>query len=151
MLLEAMGIARSIVTSALEEREKAGIKIRQPLSVLRIPEDSALSEELFSIIADELNVKRIEKKGSTVTLDVTITEELREEGVIREVRRALQGARKVANLKPLDIAEHAVVTLATQDKDIVTTYLAQLARETRVRHIEIETHGTNGSISAIIR
>src|SRR5262249_27599630 len=56
-LIEAMGVARSVVTSALEEREKAGIKIRQPLSSLSIPADSQLPEELFSILADELNVK----------------------------------------------------------------------------------------------
>src|SRR6185369_6126974 len=44
LLLEAMGVARSIVTSALEEREKAGIKIRQPLATLSIPADSKLPE-----------------------------------------------------------------------------------------------------------
>src|SRR5262249_29619726 len=152
MLLEAMGVARSIVTSALEEREKAGIKIRQPLSRLSIPENSTLPEELFSILADELNVKRVVKHGETVALDTAITEDLRQEGVLREVRRALQGARKTANLKPSDLAKKATLKISNQDEVFIKAHAEELKQLARVEVLDIEARGfiKSGEVSAII-
>ena len=152
LLLEAMGVARSIVTSALEEREKAGIKIRQPLAMLSIPADSALPEELFSILADELNVKGVEKKGASVCLDLTITEDLRKEGVLREVRRALQAARKTANLKPSDMANKAVINVSSMDAEVVEANQDELKTLARVHELTIKTHDhlSSGGPSAII-
>lgn len=137
LLIEAMGVARSIVTSALEERERAGIKIRQPLAMLSIPENAALPESLFSILADELNVKRVEKKGEEIVLDTSITEELRSEGLVREARRALQGARKNANLKPSDIVHRAVVSVSPDDRDAVLHGVEELKQLARVENLQI--------------
>jgi isoleucyl-tRNA synthetase len=100
-LLDAMTAARSVVTAALEAREKAGIKIRQPLSTLFIPETVNLNAELLSIIASEINVKTVTfTKESVIALDTEISETLKEEGFVRELIRAIQSARKDAGLSP---------------------------------------------------
>src|SRR3989344_2704077 len=92
------------------ERRKANIRVRQPLASLSIAQDlvpkSPAKNELFSILADELNVKEI-KAGDglpahSVVLDTELTPALRAEGVRREVIRILQDLRKEAGLKPKD-------------------------------------------------
>ena len=109
-LVNAMAEARRVVTLALEAREKANIKVRQPLSVTRIPSmifsELPDVEALLAIIAEEINVKTIEivagLAAGTVELDTTITPELKEEGFVRDLVRAIQGARKDAGLSPQD-------------------------------------------------
>jgi isoleucyl-tRNA synthetase len=98
--IQAMRDARTVVTSALEAREKAGIKVRQPLALLTIPAASTLPAEYLAIVADEVNVKKVEKKGDAVTLDTTITPELKEEGEVRDLVRSIQQYRKEQGLKP---------------------------------------------------
>lgn len=105
-LEEGMAKVREIVTQALAERAKAGIKVRQPLLSLKLKNSKIkIDEELLDLIKDEVNVKEIlfdDKIGSEVKLDLDITPELREEGLIREIIRNIQGMRKEANLKPKD-------------------------------------------------
>jgi isoleucyl-tRNA synthetase len=92
---------RDIVTQALEARSKANIKVRQPLSSLIIKEN--ISSELCAIIADEVNVKEVSintEQTEDVVLDTHITQELKEEGIARDIIRAIQDARKKENLIP---------------------------------------------------
>ena len=57
-LLEDMVSVREIVTKALELRQKAGIKVRQPLKNLKIKnKKSKFGEELVELIKDEIHVK----------------------------------------------------------------------------------------------
>ncbi len=105
-LEEGMAKVREIVTQALAERAKAGVKVRQPLLSLKLKDPKIkIDEELLDLIKDEVNVKEIifdDKIGSGMELDLNITPELREEGLIREIIRNIQGMRKEANLKPKD-------------------------------------------------
>ncbi len=108
-LLFAMEEARSIASQALERRSHEDIKVRQPLSTLRVNHhlpgsvsDASLLEE---IIKDEVNVKKIEWSADipfTVELDTTLTRELHEEGFVRDLVRAIQDKRKDAGLVPND-------------------------------------------------
>lgn len=100
-VLSQMAQARDIVTHALEARDKAGIKVRQPLSSLNIG-NATLSQEYLDIIADEVNVKTV-ALGGTFGLDIEITEELKEEGLVRDLIRAIQALRKEAGLRPGDV------------------------------------------------
>lgn len=100
VLLDTMVEVRQLVTQALEARDKAGIKVRQPLALLTIPSSSKLPEEFFVLIADEVNVKRVEKRGNVLVLDVEISEELKEEGYVRDTIREIQVFRKESGLKP---------------------------------------------------
>ena len=93
---------RNIVVLALAERNKAGIKVRQPLLELRIKNFELEKEkELLKLIEEEVNVKKI-TFGKTLKLNTKITPELKEEGLIREIVRQIQDMRKKTGLKPQD-------------------------------------------------
>jgi isoleucyl-tRNA synthetase len=92
----------------LDARQKAGIKVRQPLNRLEIVAGE-LTNEYLDIIKDELNIKNIKyilkiKIGIyKVTLDEKITPELKQEGDYREFVRGVQDMRKKMGLTPSDI------------------------------------------------
>ena len=73
-ILSDMADARAIVTQALEARDKAGLKVRQPLASLSIPTSSKLGVEYLLILADEVNVKIVRKMGSDLALDTNMTD-----------------------------------------------------------------------------
>ena len=120
-LEEKMQKIREIAAAALAKRAESGIKVRQPLNELRIgnrdsiygseggKEDKVLfdyyelrnEKELLNLIKEEVNIKKI-TFGKTLKLDTKITQELKEEGIIREIIRNIQEMRKNANLKPKD-------------------------------------------------
>ncbi len=105
-LLTAMERTRDIVTKALEARAKANIKVRQPLAALTVRGGAGeVGSEFIPLILDELNVKKVRFDGSIadeVLLDTNITPALRKEGLVRELIRAVQDARKEAGLNPSD-------------------------------------------------
>lgn len=100
---EEMKEARNVVTFALEARSKANIKVRQPLKTLVIKKH--IPEDYRSIIADEINVKEVLIDSNLefeIKLDVLVTEELKEEGLLRELARSIQDKRKEAGCSPTD-------------------------------------------------
>ena len=103
-LPDQMKQVRKIVELGLSKRKDSQIKVRQPLSELKI-KNTNLSEEFLELIRDELNVKRItvdENLASEVELDTNFTLELIEEGRVRDAIRAIQDIRKEKGLKPGD-------------------------------------------------
>jgi len=101
-LEDKMTEVREIVTKGLSKRTELGIKVRQPLQGLRITNYKLRrEEELLELIKDEVNVKEI-TFGKTLKLDAKITEELKEEGQVREFIRQVQQLRKNAELTPKD-------------------------------------------------
>ncbi len=102
-----MRSAREIVSKALEARDTAKIKVRQPLATLTVPESVKLADEYIAIIADEVNVKKI-LTGQDIALDTNITHDLRQEGMLRDVVRDIQAFRKESNLHPKDQGTYTV-------------------------------------------
>ncbi|KKU98527.1 MAG: Isoleucine-tRNA ligase, partial [Candidatus Wolfebacteria bacterium GW2011_GWE1_48_7] len=93
-----MAEVRSLISLGLQMRATAKIKVRQPLARVSI-KAPINNQELQDIIKDELNVKEviIDKELATeVGLDTQISEELRSEGMAREVVRFIQEMRKEA-------------------------------------------------------
>ncbi|MBR2994519.1 isoleucine--tRNA ligase [Candidatus Saccharibacteria bacterium] len=104
-ILDNMARTRQIITDALSLRMQKSdseeqIKIRQPLSKLTY-DGEKLNSFYENIIAEEVNVKAVEN-SKQFTLDKTLTKELLEEGRAREIIRAVQSARKHANLRQDD-------------------------------------------------
>lgn len=98
--LEAsMETVMSVVEKGHAARKLGNIRLRQPLSALTITED--LSEELKSILQEELNVKSV-VVGTEFSLDTNLTQELIAEGTARDLMRDIQGARKKLGLSPKD-------------------------------------------------
>jgi len=101
-LNQKMEKIREIVSLTLAERAKAKIKVRQPLSELRIKGEVFKKEkELLELIKQEVNVKEI-TFGKTLKLNTKITEALKEEGQVREMVRQVQRMRKEVGLKAKD-------------------------------------------------
>lgn len=94
-LEDEMKEAREIVNLALNERMEKGIKVRQPLAFAKIKKE--IDKRLIDIIKDEINVKEILIDNSIseeVLLNFDLTDELKEEGMAREIIRNIQQMRK---------------------------------------------------------
>ena len=102
-ILTGMKFTRNFVTMAHMQRAQNGINVRQPLLKLTINFGSGKFphwDQARKIIADEVNVKEVildstpEQGKSPVQLDPTITPELKKEGLVREIVRAINQMRK---------------------------------------------------------
>ena len=101
----AMIKVREVASAALQKRAEAGIKVRQILHTLKIQNDS-LEPALRELIREEVNVKDVivdTTLTEPVWLDVNITPALREEGMVREIVRHIQQARKDAGFTKKNI------------------------------------------------
>lgn len=102
-LISDMVLVRKITESAHAKRKEAGIRLRQPLAKIRYKLDKRLTKELEKILEEELNVKNVEYNKSSIKepeldLDTKITQELKEEGEVRELIRQIQNLRKEKGL-----------------------------------------------------
>lgn len=124
VVLVEMEFTRKTISSALEARTKANIKVRQPLQLLKVkyPLDKKVTDYV-NLILDEVNVKQVVTDLSItgeVFLDTNITPELKAEGDVREFMRAVQEMRKAAALEPAD-----VITLTITGRDTSVALLRQ--------------------------
>jgi len=96
-----MARARLAVEAGLSARDAARLKVRQPLASIALPGE-ALTEDIAAIVREELNVKALVFGAPEVKLDTEITEDLKLEGLAREVVRAIQDRRKKLGLNVED-------------------------------------------------
>ncbi len=101
-LFEQMAAAREFATLGLAKRAESGIKVRQPLASMKV--GVKLGVEFEKIVAEEVNVKKIiyVAKQAGIELDTMISEELRAEGLVRDIVRMFQELRQKAGLSPKD-------------------------------------------------
>jgi isoleucyl-tRNA synthetase len=102
-LLENIAAAREIASLALAKRAERQIKVKQPLSELKIKNKELSAEkEILETLAEEVNVKKIvynAKIKEAIELNTEITAELKAEGQLREFVRLVQGLRQEAGYR----------------------------------------------------
>ena len=143
-MLRDMNALRTAVNDGLSKRASEGIKVRQPLASVKlintISQDTPaeVAQFLIDIAKDELNVKSVEivtdseseSAQPSVVYDLTITPELKREGLMREIVRHVQSARKQAGLQ---IDDRIVLSISSDDSEIsqaVDTFADVIKSET---------------------
>lgn len=130
-VIDHMELVRSVVSEALELRQKNGIKVRQPLSKLKLdytfPFPNSLREGYVQIIKDEVNIKEIEENTEEVFLDTNITPELKQEGDYRELVRGIQDMRKAMGLVPSDVVQ-LLVSTNTAGEELINKFKTELLK-----------------------
>ena len=147
-ILRDMNALRVAVNDGLSKRAAEGIKVRQPLASAKLvstisqntPEEVA--QFLVDIARDELNVKSVEVvTGSelnvpeasaqpSVVYDLTITPELKREGLMREIIRHVQSARKKAGLQVDDRIELGITSSDSEITQAVNMFADTIKAET---------------------
>ncbi len=140
-VLDEMSGVRKMVELGLALRAENKIKVRQPLYQLTVNNEH-LSHELKSIIADELNVKQVdfaefveenpdwvskEDGKPKVWLNIKLDEQLKKEGLLREVIRTINQLRKEMKLT---IQDQVVILYSTNDAELQQVF-TQFAEEVK--------------------
>ena len=163
-MLRDMNALRAAVNDGLSKRAAEGIKVRQPLASAKLvstisqntPEEVA--QFLVDIARDELNVKSVKAvTGSeldvseasaqpSVVYDLNITPELKREGLMREIVRHVQSARKKAGLQ---VDDRIILQLTTNDDQLrqaINEHRATIAAETLASFGESNSNRSKATI-----
>ncbi|PKM91643.1 isoleucine--tRNA ligase [Candidatus Falkowbacteria bacterium HGW-Falkowbacteria-1] len=135
-VLELMSEVKKIVELGLAERDKAGIKVRQILNKITVFGAELKirdKEEYLGLLKDELNVKGVEINDGgdlKVELDIEITEELRLEGVKRDLIRFINLMRKDLDLSIGDLAKVSLISDSALVKSAISKFKEEIKKET---------------------
>ncbi len=142
-LHEEMKKVREIISVALEERNKAGIAVRQPLKKV-IVSNAHIDKKFFDIVLDELNVKEVEliEGEFSVKLDTHLTKELLLEGAARDLMRKLNESRKELGLTIQDAVVLNVFTESAMLKEMIDAFSIDLKKSAQLREIKFNSNLT---------
>ncbi len=137
-VVDDMEMVRSYVNEGLSIRAKERMKVRQPLASVTIP-SLGNHVDFVDILTEELNVKQV-LVGDELGLDLTLTPELKAEGVMREVIRHVQAARKNAGLNVDDRIRLSLVTASPDIQQAIATHAGTIADETLATALANDTY-----------
>ena len=159
----------------MQEDEYGKIKIRQPLPYVELSSSIKLDKEYEDMIKEELNVKeikpiegkienpvengyhiilttewnvavRLSQTQLLMRLNKTIAPELKREGLMREVIRHVQSARKKADLQVDDRITLQLTTHDEQLRQAIDEYAEVIAAETLATFGQSDTYSTTVAI-----
>jgi isoleucyl-tRNA synthetase len=132
-----MRSVRELITQGLAQRAEAGLKVRQPLQSVTLYGVGELDAQLMDIVREELNVKEVKVTQLTgestelrAEVDTTLSDELREEGLVRELVRHIQNARKQAGLEVEDRISLLIESESPEINQAVISYKESIMSET---------------------
>lgn len=160
-VLEQMRVIRDLASAGHRARAAAKIKVRQPLAeaviVGEFPALIASGDEGLALLRGELNVKKVsltptsevsadslrkwvwgEREGGKVGLQTELTEELKQEGMVRDLIRAVQDLRRQANYQFDDVITLVVETDHAPIRAALEKFLVTLKEETKSADVRFE-------------
>jgi isoleucyl-tRNA synthetase len=138
LVVREMETVREYVNVGLSIRAKERVKVRQPLAKVTVPTKGEFVN-FEDILIDELNVKSV-VFGGDVALDLTITPELKREGMVREVIRHVQNARKNAGLNVDDRIQLSLNTEDSELRDAIEEGASVITSETLAEVLTTESY-----------
>ncbi len=148
-LLEEMELARNIASQVLALRKEKNIRLRQPLSVL-VYEGKKLSKKILNILAEEINVKKIEtrkitlsekkkwlfskKENYQVALNPEISLALKIEGMSRDLIRQVQMLRNELKLTPEDLIDLGIKPKTKEAEMVLQAFAKVIKSETKTKN-----------------
>jgi isoleucyl-tRNA synthetase len=146
--IEKMEIVRELVTIALAVRKQKNISVRQPLLGFAYElntKEPTLKQEYIDLVLEEVNLKALTlnllekdtrpegviispglKTVKNFYLDINLSDELKKEGLAREMERQVQDLRKKSGLK---VGELVNLYYNTQDELLEDILLNMLDRK----------------------
>jgi isoleucyl-tRNA synthetase len=140
LIVDRMAKVREVINQGLSQRAKERLKVRQPLAAVNVYGLPSIEESMSEIIAEELNVKKVtlvpqsKERGDETfvqylkdnalswnsddvlaVLDTELTDELRREGMAREMIRHVQSARKEAGL---NVDDHIRLSIKSSNEQL---------------------------------
>jgi isoleucyl-tRNA synthetase len=157
-LLSEMSMIRDIVELAHSAREEANIKIRQPLSDIKVYTSIKLNYNFNDILIDELNIKEItfiqnteielmdknndyimkQNNDFKVYTNIKITPELLEECTFRDSVRKIQDLRKNVDLKPNQIVDIYYFAENNEIEKFIDKHTSELSAKTNCKLIPLD-------------
>ncbi|NTV31449.1 isoleucine--tRNA ligase [candidate division WWE3 bacterium] len=102
-IIDGMSMVRAVAERIHAIRKEANIKVRQPLAEARISTNYVFApkEKFVSILSDEVNIRQItiiplDTDELDVQVDTEITDQLKQEGLARDLIRSVQELRRDA-------------------------------------------------------
>jgi isoleucyl-tRNA synthetase len=158
-LIASMVETRKVVEMGMSLRKEEGIRVRQPLGHFFV--EHKLDDGLLALVADELNVKEVSSKQSSsgdwvtredgelvVGLNIHLTDDLKKEGLARELVRAINQMRKE---QKLTMHDRGTVTWSSDDqmvKDAFVVHAEEIAKSTRSESLDEGVGETEVEISS---
>ncbi|KKW01846.1 MAG: hypothetical protein A2898_05635 [Candidatus Kerfeldbacteria bacterium RIFCSPLOWO2_01_FULL_48_11] len=150
-VIRDMDVARKIVMLGHSLRKEQSLKVRQPLEQCIIV-GGKLPDAYEELIADELNVREVtfanriptnpefafkESGGVTVALDTTLTDELRHEGMVREIVRKINAKRKEQGLTVNDRIVIRYAATSDELRQLMEFFSDRIAKDTLASKVEV--------------
>lgn len=158
-LERGMNAARAFVEAGASIRQKAGLKLRQPVGEVVIQtsteELKRVLEGLSRVLQGQLNCKKLMVLGPSesfmkhaqglpsatagfgrIAIDVQLTPELKAEGLARELVRRLQTMRRDLNLE-MEERVDVVIGAEAEDRAMLEGQRDYICREVRIRNLQL--------------